>query len=675
MSAYSLQTQVREIHYPGGPWSVDEMEHIPLLHPVAKQIREELSATNKTWRDIELQNQQQYFNFIARFNSDLVFRLIVTQNYYQLSILFKDPRSSARWAKFLDEVRAYERHQHQKQIHQIPELNKNKLSSPTIHQVSYQELFHWTHPDPSLSNTAKWQHYEQQLQHITFNYHAQRAQIHNNAFNAGINRIDNVLAALRVAHGEGYRMGVDHFEALRGNYNKSAKEIMDIPLHKRDGTYDIESAMRQDKEMETLTKTMTLGLDSFFRTYGDSNQIINNLHAEHECEKTQYTKEINEINSAYKEQNSQLNSLIQAARTLSKSEIDAHLNAVLLKIRAANLSNLDTNQQEHVANLIETINDYRGTLKTTDDAQQVQQLLAKSIQAINETSNILPEAAKKQVQLESAALEKMVTFVTPSQRTENQAQIPADSGRAPADEPPNTHKYPEDIVHDIQEQIEVPTHSVKMESAVLEEQPVSPASFVQEGAVQQQIAVEQPVAPVMERRESSEPMLIDSQEGVDASKPTHAKQLEEPMQVSSVPDSPSIMIPEPVKQDKIDHQRDLKSRLTDAKNQNGIKILVDKPLHNILAELTKAEKIEPFNEEQGLVDTIRALINNTLNDFPDYKEIPPEVKTNLFEVRDKLEELVEQCSRLSKIVKILNPLIETLGQLPEEQNTNKMCQN
>ena len=692
--------QGSEIHYPGEPVPLDKMESesLPLLRQAAKQVRDAISATNKTLSDIDLQNKEGYEKFVAQFNSDPVFRLKITKDYYLFTLLFPDPQSRGRWVKYLDDVRAYERSQHQKQQVVSPGLTKTKPSSQPLQQEAHQPIFAWTHPDPSLSNIAKWHHYERELERITFNYHVRRTEVHRNSLDAGINRIDRVLDELRVAHGEGDRRGLDHFEALKGNYDKTIKARMDMSLHKPDGPYDIQKAAQQDKVIETLHKSMTDSLDSFFKTYfktyGDKNPIINKLSAEHVLEKSKVNTEIKGLKSEFKEQSDQLNIHIKATSAASKKEIDDHLNAVLQTMRRIDVLDLDETKKERVANLVEKLKGYRETLKTTDDFEKIQHILAQSIQEINQTMSILPEATKQQVQLEAAALEKMVTTASPTPKTEN-LHPSVDSTVTAAHEGPKGHEDSEPIAQPPQEHSDAIPQQVPLESASSEPM-VSTASLIQGAENQPHIPVEstispaaerpvgqedsepialvaegpesqqdsEPIVPVAERPEGqqdsepialvaersegqqvSEPIALDSHEHGDTSKQTSTKESEKPLQAPSVPDRSHVVTPDAVSPSIINRQRDMKAVIQEARG----KTKVDKCLNKIWDKIVIAETKKAFSqEEKESIEGIRKQIEG-IKSFEDYQEFPPKVRTALSELGRNLEELGDECERLSNL--------------------------
>lgn len=638
--ANSLRT---EIHHPGEPWSVDKMEHIPHLHHIAKKIREELSATNKTLRDIDLQNQQQYDSFIERFNNDLIFRLIITRDYYQLSILFKDPRSSTRWTKFLDETNAFQKRQHQKHHLQLQELHKITTIAPTAQQLSYHALLSWTHPDPSLSNIQKWQHYSQQLQQITFNYHVQRAQIHQNSLNAGMNRIDNVLAHLMLADGEGYRMGVAHFEALKSNHSRSAKAVIDIPLYKSDGSFDLEAAKRQEKEMEALNIAMDVSLDSFFKTYGNKNPVINMLQTKHESAKATTAGNLNALYKAFDEQSSELKTHVKRCCAASKKEIDGYLSAVINLMENVDIMALDDRQRGRFANLEQKIQGHREALKTIVDFDKIQSILAQSTQEITQIMDILPDGVKQRVQLVSAELAKMMTIEAPTQRAESLASHVESA--VPAFEKSSVHEDSESMAQAPKEHSDAVAQPVQLDSEISESAVI--VVPIQEANNQPKIPVEPtieavPVAPV------------------PAPAPRH--------EVMPAAISPSI----------IDMQRDIKAALRESRGgqpSNTGKKMVDTQLDFILGGINRAEKRKPFTEEeQELIQAIKEKINN-IKSFENYQEIPPEVSTALSELSENLKELGEQCQRLSPLKAKLDQITSSPESTAQNESSISLYQS
>lgn len=147
----------KEIHYPSEPWSLDQIEKIPHLHPLAKEIRNALSTTNKYRKDINFQNKLNYEHFISLLNNDLVFRLKVTRQYYLLSQLFEKKRAhvpthyfkkNKKFKNYLLLLKEYDRlssstrQQQEKSAQHLEQQRKLYIETCSKHSEQKIHLFH-----------------------------------------------------------------------------------------------------------------------------------------------------------------------------------------------------------------------------------------------------------------------------------------------------------------------------------------------------------------------------------------------------------------------------------------------------------------------------------------------------------------------------------------------------
>ncbi len=401
----------REIHYPGEPWSVDQLEKIPHLHSVATSVREAISATNKYLRDVDFQNKLIYENHIALLNSDLLYRLKVTQQFHLLLQLFKDPGEKARWIQFLEEERAKERENYQKQQQDVPVLVKASTSNLPIYAESNHSMYLWTHPVPNLSNVEKWQHYEKELQRITFDYHVQRIHIRNNLLQTDTDCVDNLLILLRRTEPQDLRV-IRELEVIKTDVEIRKQEIMNIPLYLPDGTFNLHAAKQQDEKMELLENEFSLRLDGIFNDLGDANKAIKELRLERTEKKEIDVEQLRLIDRVFQEQSSQLMIHIKAARAVTKQEVDERLKAIIQTIKSIDCSALDDEQNDQRVDAVKKLENLKEVLKNTEDFGQMRQLLVKSTNEIEKIITILPEESIRQLKVEANTLKKMV--VTPS---------------------------------------------------------------------------------------------------------------------------------------------------------------------------------------------------------------------------------------------------------------------
>lgn len=602
--------QVREIHYPGEPWSVNELDHIPHLHHIAKCIRDRIHATNKTLRDINLQNKQEYDNFFALFNSDLVFRLTITKEYHLLLSLFKNPNEKTRLIKFLKAVQAKKWENHQKQQHTTSTIIKMNASSIPIYSESNQRLFLWTHPDPNLSNIEKWQHYEKELERITFNYHTQRTQLYRNACDYDTTVIDDIVIELRRSNKVENRQIIAQLESINRQFILRKQEIMNMPLYKPDGSYDLNAAKQQDEAMGALNKKTTESVESVFRHYGNGNTKINQLHAAHKLKQSSLGRDLRWIDKTYQEEASQLKAHIQASYSVSKKEVHEHLQDIIQTVKEINVSTLNNEQKEICSHLVNQLNGYKEKLNNTDNFKEMQLVLGQINNEINKIGDDLPQTAMRQIKVKSDALEKMVITTSSMQGIEKQPPLSFDPG----------------LVSSPQKQVD-PKHKPQ-----------------------------------------------DMQEHHDIFRQTHIKEAEELLNENSVSLASNEVMQNAAHSPIINMQREMKAVLQDVRGDSN-KITIDEAVNNVLREIQNEESRKPFTqEEQDMIEVIKEQIKDIKN-YEDYQEVPHDLRTLLSDLSDNLEELGDQCDRLNKIIKNLNPVFDLLENSSLNQNSTNLYQS
>ncbi len=403
----------KETHYPGEPWSMEELENIPHLRPVSKSIRDVLHITNKYLRDIDLQNKQDYENFVERLNSDLVFRLKVTHQYHLLLNLFKDPHEKSRWIKFLNEIRAEEQASHQKQQQNASPITRVQTPSRPIDSASNQPVFHWTHPDPNLSNMQKWQHYELELQRMTLDYQVQRIRIHKNALETDIQSnsgyIDRMIRALRRDVPEEHR-AIEELNKIKEDVSTKVQEIMSIPTYREDGTRDHHAVAEQEKQMDLLRQELDSRIKGVIENLTTENAELNALCAERSERQLMFSKEINELDSQYIQQKNELMVHLSTAREASKQEVVDNLDKLIDKLKGCEVNE---QQGEHLDNSIRRLEAHQKTLRDTDDFEVVQNIVQQCQEELVRVKDYVSPESYHQIKPEVEAFGKMLIQANP----------------------------------------------------------------------------------------------------------------------------------------------------------------------------------------------------------------------------------------------------------------------
>lgn len=404
LGSVKKSTAKRELHYLGEPFPLEQLENIPHLHNLARQIREVIHA-NKTFRDIELQNKLIYENFVARFNSDLVFRLLITKEYYLLSSLFKDPKEKAKWIKFLDELRRSDREDHQRQIAPATIIVKADTNKLPIYAASGQPQFSWNHPSPNLTNIEKWQHYEKELQRLTFNYHIQKVHVHNKLLESDLQCIEQMKEMLDTSD-DANKQAFEELSLIAQNIKLKQQEILRIPL-KEDGTFDIQAVAQQDEKITLLQKELSEKMEQFFSKFGTKNSEIGAMRSNYMAQKQPYLAELKNIDITYKEQSTGLKKCIAGVSSASKEDINNSLITSIETIKQINHSVLDKKQSSRIAHSIKDLEDLKVSIAQSTDPYHIQRLLIASGKKLSILIEVLPVESSNKIKTDLESLKKL----------------------------------------------------------------------------------------------------------------------------------------------------------------------------------------------------------------------------------------------------------------------------
>ncbi|MGL5741481.1 MAG: hypothetical protein ACRCXC_02475 [Legionella sp.] len=412
-------------HYIGVAFSMEELDKIPHLKALASHIRELLKSTNKYLRDKNFQNKVDYENFIALLHSDLIFRLKVTQQYYLLQSLFKDPLERARWMAFLDEVRAEEEREHNQQQQLI--IQQDNLTLTKMHAQKEtlgseqmfsnwdedefnQTLLDWTHPAPHLTNVQKLQHYENELQRITLVQHTQIIRLRNDAITSdiqdGTGFIDKMITALTTNHPEKTEV-IKELKAIKAEVRNRRQEIMSTSILGANGLDDASAtAQHKDKALEALQGFCTYQINVLMSGRQDLHLEVTAVLTDRAEDVGRNEEMIRALNEVCEEQQTQIMSHIeQAKRAVMKEQAVANLNAI---INLAKESGVEEHQRERRTNSIIKLENYQTLLAKTEDLAAVQSIIQDCKSELAKLEEILPEPEFEKIKTEAAALENMV---------------------------------------------------------------------------------------------------------------------------------------------------------------------------------------------------------------------------------------------------------------------------
>ena len=397
---FAPKLRVKEIHYLGEPWTLDELEHIPLLHQRAKAIRDSLEVTNKTLSDIDFQNEQDFENFIDLLNNNMIFRLTYTHEYYLLANLFKDPKDKVRFIKFLDELHAHER-DHNKQLQAAnPLILRVNSKNIPVYAGLPEPMFLFTHPHPNLSHTERWQHYEGELQRITFDYHRHRIDIQNNSVQNDMQLINDALGVFRGHESDNLEV-IGRLLAIKSDYEQKKQEIDRAPLYNASGAIDLEAIARKDKELELLQEGMASQISEIF----DKNPTLDSLRAAHTEKKEKYAEQLSIIDDTFAEQQASLMIHIEHAKTFSKQEAVDNLVSIIDKLSSCRVDEIHRDERDES---IRKLENYKNMFSQTDDYGTSQAILNECSKELVQLARMLPESSYKLLVTELKAFREMV---------------------------------------------------------------------------------------------------------------------------------------------------------------------------------------------------------------------------------------------------------------------------
>lgn len=440
---------------------MEELEHIPHFHYFAKKIRDGLEITNKSLREIAFENKKNYENFMALFNSDLVFRIKFTHEYYLLADLFDDPKEKAIFMRLLEELRVQKRDYRQRLQTVEPIIIKTKANSLSLESTAPR--FDWTHPDSGLSNYEKWQHYESELQRITFDYNLQKIRVRNNSLLAESDCISRLIAQLSQDEPKNREM-IAKLKAVQNDMETRKQQIMGIPTHKQDGSVDLKKVAEQEAQMERLQNDVFSRVDGLLSALGNENAVINEIRAEHEALKEEYAEEIRDIEQVFLVQKEELTLHLEKAKAL-------HLVDEI--IRNASSSQVDENQRDNHEKSIQTLENHKNRLTATNDPVQIQTILQECKDELAKVKSLLQDSVDVINPPDEEVLAKKVEQENP------EARIPEVVVEQPRDEVKPEHE----AVLDPKEER---SHDEILLNHMVPDQPQKPIHFDEEVAVRRE---------------------------------------------------------------------------------------------------------------------------------------------------------------------------------------------
>lgn len=400
MAVSLAQTEQKEIHYFGEPWSLNDLERIPHLHFLATSIREALHA-DKTVRDKEFQNKVAYEAFVELCNKDIIFLLKINQQYYLLSKLFEEVLGTkGKWAHFVDELR----HQNHQQINQEGQfIAKSPTVDRPLPSVLYvpPSAFAWNEPDPNWSNFQKWQHYEAELKRITSHYHQQKVAIYQEAANEDIKFFDNVLSKLKKGSTE-----YDDIKAVKDEFDIKKKELLSRNIYNSNGDIDSAAVEKLERDWIQAHKEMNEGFEKCCRKH-PHNTVLQDAYTEHQTRHQNLKAKINKLDVEFEKARSELSDKIKECRTACKEEVDEKLKEMLQAVDKADLSELSESDKERLMQLSDAISNSRTQLASATNSEQCHTILSDIAQKFKEDAHFLPQSLKDKIQPIAAHLENI----------------------------------------------------------------------------------------------------------------------------------------------------------------------------------------------------------------------------------------------------------------------------
>ncbi|MDR3441930.1 MAG: hypothetical protein P4L65_02820 [Legionella sp.] len=618
--------KAKEEHNHGEPWSVDQLETIPHLHHIARSVRAAISATNKNLRETEHQNNMRYQNFISLLNNDIVFRLLVTNQYYLLAKLFEDPYDEIRLAKLIDRIQHHERRKHQvKGEWEAAAALKTNISIPQYRKEDNEYLFQWTHPDPNLSNIEKWQHYEQEIQRITFHFHVQKARIYHESCNSHIDRVGNLLNVLRQNEPE-YREEIKKLEVLHKELTAKSQAIKSKPLYKPDGSYDLEAAETQATELKVLNDKVSENLDDILGNYNATHPVIGRFKLQHDRDKLKLKNQIREVTSEFVAQTESIKLHQQEVYVASKQEALDSLDKIIQYVKSYETDEQLEDEQNASINKLKMC---RQSLAETDDLDSMRQILQVSKEELIKLKDIIPAAAYSEIQSELAVLEKMV--IRPGNQLQNISLDRLNPSQAEYQENNNPPSYEEAISPPIYQVHELPPPYEVVEPPVYQEiagqrmniEPSAPPMPDNEVQPDQRMDIEPSAPPMLDNEfqpeqrtdiEPSAPSMLDNE-----------VQHEQPERLAaSVRSVSQVGMFAPASQD-------LKQRLI------AMKLISSK-----VDKIINAEPLVVDNQNSAQLQEVAQIFKAQIiqiKKYSNYQEVPNEMKQSFSENLKKLADL------------------------------------
>lgn len=402
----------RDVPYAGKPLSLQELENAPHLKGLAKAVRDVIHA-NRALRDIDVQNQQEYAQFIAEC-SNLVFRLLITKQYYLLSQLFADPDLNAKWATALDEVQQHRQRQQQELV--AANLKELKSSFETSYK-KLETMFPWTYPDANLPLWDQYLHYESELRRITFEFHVGRAAVYSTAADARMEIVDQMINEINgnVIN----QLPEEERNPIEQEINEQYQRIlqfkgaMDATTRRllAGGRHNLRAAEEQFSAAEGFYNQVSKTIQRL-QVIGEGNERIEQLVDEDRVVVAQVDMDVQDMQVAFDRQVVELNVHKEKARVVAKEEVGRSLESLIHIATQADAKNKE--EKINLKTPILNLNQLKESFANATEHHELHDLLTRCTEEIDrierliDTSKSIPDNSINTFKSEAKVLRSMV---------------------------------------------------------------------------------------------------------------------------------------------------------------------------------------------------------------------------------------------------------------------------
>ena len=316
--------------------SLEDLEKFSLFHARATAIKESLHAL-KSIREKNSQDKEAYLGLKELMEHDFVSYLIITKQYYLLNQLFEDPDKKASWLALLEEMDYKDERQKRRLRDEWVEFTQAKIKQQ-LSQIPHSSLTHdpfeWNHPKPYSTELEQWAHYAEELTRITFNYHKQRAELHQRDFEDYFLHLNNVLY-----HIEGNEQHYElrqHIEHHRERFDRRRHEIGRLERFPLGHPMGIEAEKRHEEYWSVLKHDIHLVVHELHSHPSAKNETLAHMYQQMQPLFKRHDVELNQLDEHYTQAQSELKALIEVTKSACINSTLEKINATIERIAQEN---------------------------------------------------------------------------------------------------------------------------------------------------------------------------------------------------------------------------------------------------------------------------------------------------------------------------------------------------